>query len=43
MMFQKAGTRGYPRCCGKPMAFLGYVEAVPGRDETLKIINQLTK
>ena len=25
----------YPRCCGKPMAYLGIVDAIPGRDETL--------
>ncbi len=25
----------YPRCHGKPMAYLGIVDAIPGRDETL--------
>lgn len=28
----------FPRCCGKPMAYLGTVDAAPGRDSTLKQI-----
>lgn len=25
----------YPRCCQKPMAYLGVVDAIPGRDKSL--------
>lgn len=25
----------YPRCCNKAMAYLGIVDAIPGRDESL--------
>lgn len=31
----KGAETEYPRCCGKPMAYLGTVDAIPGRDETL--------
>lgn len=30
-----AATAEYPRCCAKSMAYLGIVDARPGRDETL--------
>lgn len=32
----KGAETAYPRCCGKPMAYLGVVTAIPGRDKTLK-------
>lgn len=38
MHFVPAGdatTAEYPRCCTKSMAYLGIVDARPGRDETL--------
>lgn len=28
-----------PRCCGKNMAYLGIVDATPGRDESIKKTN----